>query len=140
MDKLFLVGCGGAVGAILRYVISLVPWKGEFPLLTLITNLAGAILIGLVVGLAFSKDTISPNMVLFFKTGVCGGFTTFSTFSLEALTLLERNQKGIAVVYIFLSVVGCVIGVWFGKKLIMRLKKSSGWNSYIMNIGLFWIM
>lgn len=120
MDKLFLVGCGGAVGAILRYMISLVPWKGEFPLLTLITNLAGAILIGLVVGLAFSKDTISPNIVLFFKTGVCGGFTTFSTFSLEALTLLERNQKGIAVVYIFLSVVGCVIGVWFGKKLIMR--------------------
>ena len=66
MDKLFLVGCGGAVGAILRYMISLVPWKGEFPLLTLITNLAGAILIGLVVGLAFSKDTISPNIVLFF--------------------------------------------------------------------------
>ena len=89
-------------------------------MLTLITNMAGEILIGLVVGLAFSKDTIRPNMVLFFKTGVCGGFTTFSTFSLGALTLLERNQKGIAVVYIFLSVVGCVIGVWFGKKLIMR--------------------
>lgn len=67
MDKLFLVGCGGAVGAILRYMISLVPWKGEFPLLTLITNLAGAILIGLVVGLAFSKDTISPNIVLFLR-------------------------------------------------------------------------
>ncbi len=120
MDKLFWVGCGGAVGAILRYAISLLPWKGEFPLLTLVTNLAGAILIGLVVGFASSKDTISSNTVLFLKTGVCGGFTTFSTFSLEALTLLERNQKGIAVVYIFLSVVGCVIGVWFGKKLIMR--------------------
>lgn len=120
MDKLFLVGCGGAVGAILRYMISLVPWKGEFPLLTLITNLAGAILIGLVVGLAFSKDTISPNIVLFFKTGVCGGFTTFSTFSLETLTLLERNQKEYAAVYILLSVAGCIIGVWFGKRLILR--------------------
>ena len=65
MDKLFLVGCGGAVGAILRYMISLVPWKGEFPLLTLITNLAGAILIGLVVGLGLSNESFGKNLWAF---------------------------------------------------------------------------
>ena len=118
MDFLY-VGIGGAIGSILRYCLSLLPIHTHFPFLTFITNIIGAILIGFITSL-FDNQIISPQVNKLLKTGLCGGFTTFSTFSLEALTLLERNQKGIAVVYIFLSVVGCVIGVWFGKKLIMR--------------------
>ena len=77
MNFLF-VALGGAVGAMARYAISLIPLKTEFPFLTLITNVIGAILIGFIVGITSARDGVSKNMVLFWKTGVCGGFTTFS--------------------------------------------------------------
>lgn len=116
MARFLLVGLGGAIGAIFRYIISLIPWKGSFPLLTLVTNLAGAVLIGAVVGLAAKREA-GPYAVLFLKTGVCGGFTTFSTFSLESLRMLEQGQKVPALLYILLSVAGCIAGVWLGEKL-----------------------
>ena len=74
------VALGGAIGAMGRYAISLIPIKTGFPIMTLLTNMIGAVLIGFVVGVAVSREDISPNTVLFWKTGVCGGFTTFSTF------------------------------------------------------------
>ena len=86
-----MVAAGGALGAAGRYGISLLPWRGEFPLLTLCTNFLGALAIGFVVGLAGPRR-LSPSWTLFWKTGVCGGFTTFSTFSLESFTLLERGK------------------------------------------------
>ena len=114
MNFLF-VALGGALGASGRYAISLIPLKSQFPLLTLLTNLLGAVLIGFVVGIAESRST-SKNAVLFWKTGVCGGFTTFSTFSLEACALLRNKSYGLCVLYIVLSVIGCIAGVLCGKK------------------------
>ena len=111
MDKFLWVGLGGALGAILRYSISLLPLKSSFPFLTLITNVIGAFVIGIVVGL-FEKHYLSS------KTGVCGGFTTFSTFSLETLTLLENGMPSIAMIYAFVSIIGCVIGVYLGKTIV----------------------
>ncbi len=73
----------------LRYAIGFVPYKGDFPLLTLVINLLGAVLIGFISGISDKK--LSDNAVLFMKTGVCGGFTTFSTFSLEAYKLFEAH-------------------------------------------------
>ena len=91
MNFLF-VALGGAVGAMARYAISLIPLKTEFPFLTLITNVIGAILIGFIVGITSGRDGVSKNMVLFWKTGVCGGFTTFSTFSAETVALIQEGR------------------------------------------------
>ena len=111
------VALGGAVGAMGRYAISLIPVKTEFPVLTLITNILGAVLIGFVVGFAAGKEDISENTVLFWKTGVCGGFTTFSTFSLEAYHLIESKSYVLAGAYILLSVICCLVGILCGRKL-----------------------
>lgn len=115
MNFLF-VALGGALGAVARYAISLIPVKGLFPILTLVTNILGAILIGFIVGLVDKKGDVSPNTVLFWKTGVCGGFTTFSTFSLEAYKLFESKAFVPGGAYVALSVCCCIFGVLLGKK------------------------
>lgn len=117
MDKFLWVGLGGAIGSIFRYTLSLLPIKSSFPILTLITNLLGAFIIGVVVGL-FEKQYLSSQIHLFLKTGLCGGFTTFSTFSLETLTLLENDMIFIAIVYVFISIAGCIMGVYLGKMIV----------------------
>ena len=116
MGSVLLVGAGGALGAVGRYGLSLLPYTGEFPLLTLCTNLLGALLIGFVAGLA-GQGRLSPGWTLFWKTGVCGGFTTFSTFSLESLTLLEKGRWLTGGMYMALSVALCVAGVLAGQGL-----------------------
>lgn len=121
MNFLF-VALGGALGAAGRYAISLIPVKTSFPVLTLITNVAGAVLIGFIVGLASAKDGLSPSSVLFWKTGVCGGFTTFSTFSLEAFTLFENKSYAAGGAYMALSVALCLIGIFWGRKIAAVLR------------------
>ena len=123
VDMSFLfVALGGALGAVARYAISLIPAKTGFPVLTLITNIIGAVLIGFIVGVTSDKDGISENTVLFWKTGVCGGFTTFSTFSLEAFSLFENKAYLSGSIYIVLSVAFCILGVLLGKKISVLLQ------------------
>ncbi|MBP5580621.1 MAG: fluoride efflux transporter CrcB [Ruminococcus sp.] len=117
--KFIYVALGGAIGAAARYSLSLIPVKPGF-IITMITNILGAVLIGFIAGIASEKD-ISPDLVLFLKTGVCGGFTTFSTFSLEALTLLENKQYAEGSAYIALSCALCIIGVLCGRRLAAQL-------------------
>lgn len=116
------VGAGGAVGAMCRYAISLLPvlQRGPFPLATFLTNLAGAVLIGLVVGASQRWAQLPPALLLFLRVGVCGGFTTFSTFSLESLVLLEDGRPGLFGLYVVLSVALCLLGVWLGKSLLSQ--------------------
>ncbi len=111
------VALGGALGAVGRYAISMIPLKTDFPFLTLITNILGAVLIGLIAGMASARQELSPNTVLFWKTGVCGGFTTFSTFSLEAYELFEKGSPILGLVYAVVSVVSCILGIICGKKI-----------------------
>lgn len=115
--RYIFVALGGAIGAVGRYAISLISEKPGFPVLTLITNILGAVLLGFIVGLVSQRDNISPNTVLFWKTGVCGGFTTFSTFSLEAFSLFENHQMIAGSIYIALSVALCLAGIFIGRRL-----------------------
>ena len=121
MNFLF-VALGGALGAVARYAISLIPVKTYFPILTLITNILGAILIGFVVGITSNRESVSDNTILFWKTGVCGGFTTFSTFSLEAFNLFEKKQYMNGGLYVVLSCCCCIFGILCGKKLATIIK------------------
>ncbi|SFV03520.1 fluoride efflux transporter CrcB [Butyrivibrio sp. INlla21] len=116
------VALGGALGAVARYAISLLPVKTGFPILTLLTNIIGAVLIGFIVGVTSDRDGISENTILFWKTGVCGGFTTFSTFSLEAFKLFEDKQYTAGGLYVMLSCCCCIFGIFCGKKLSTIIK------------------
>jgi len=116
------VAIGGALGAVLRYSLSLIIVKSEFPLMTFVANFAGCFLIGLISGFAQRNESVSPNLILFLKTGFCGGFTTFSTFSLEAWTLIEKRNYGMAGLYAGASLLCCIAGVILGQ-LISRIGK-----------------
>lgn len=107
------VGAGGFAGAVLRYLISLAPVKETtvFPVKTFIINIAGCILIGCIAALVSKNVLLNQELILFLKTGLCGGFTTFSTFALETSDLIKNGNTGIAFLYAVLSVVMgiCVI-------------------------------
>jgi len=109
-----IVAAGGGLGALSRYLFGFIPVKavGDFPLSTLIINLAGSFLIGFVVPI--SGKILGPKTILFFKTGFCGGFTTFSTFSLENMMLIQSGHYATAALYMFLSFAVCLAGCFGG--------------------------
>ena len=113
MLNVILVGIGGMIGSMLRYGVSLLPLEcGDgFPIKTLLTNIAGCFLIGIIVMLSGKYTKLSPEMTLMLKTGVCGGFTTFSTFALESVTLIQKGDMFGGLLYIALSVAGGVLAV-----------------------------
>lgn len=106
MLNCLVVALGGGIGACLRYLIGLIPLKEPFafPVKTLMINLLGCFVIGLIAALAVKNSTLSQKTVLFIKTGLCGGFTTFSTFALETETLIKTGHIGVALLYVALSV------------------------------------
>ena len=120
MKGFLFVGLGGALGAVLRYAISLFPYKGTFPVLTFITNVLGALLIGYIAGAA-ARGGLPRNLGLFLKTVVGGGFTTFSTFSLEAYNLFDGGHYITAVFYMILSMLCCLAGVAAGLYMAERI-------------------
>ena len=113
------VGLGGAAGSICRYLLGLLPLKpaSGFPAITLCINIAGAFALGLIGALAGKYAKLNPQMLLFLRVGVCGGFTTFSTFSLESLTLLERGKWLLGGSYMLLSMALCLLGAALGQRL-----------------------
>lgn len=112
MEFLF-VGLGGAVGAVLRYGLSLIPTVVTFPIITFVTNFFGAVLIGFIAQTS-SEILLSESLVLFAKTGLCGGFTTFSTFSLESYNLFQNGMIAMSLIYIIASVTLCIFGIYIG--------------------------
>lgn len=111
MLNCLFVGLGGFVGAILRYLISLIPIKNpeSFPVNTFIINIVGAFVIGCIAFSASKNENIDPKLLLFLKVGICGGFTTFSTFSLETAELIKSGSVITALIYVFASVILCIL-------------------------------
>lgn len=118
---IILVGIGGAVGSILRYVNSLLVAKyfqTQFPLATFMVNILGCLIIGILMGVLDKQNVASPELRLLFITGFCGGFTTFSTFSSENISLLQSGQTLTAILYITASVILGLLAVWAGMSIV----------------------
>lgn len=116
--NLLLVGLGGGIGSILRYVASLVIGTKYFPFATLAVNIIGCFVIGIVFALSIRDEAFLNNWKLFLASGICGGFTTFSAFSLETLGLLQAGKTGIAITYIGLSIVLGIVATFGGYQLV----------------------
>lgn len=119
MKILFLIGAGGFLGSISRYLLHKViseNYPGIFPVGTLVVNLLGCLLIGIIYGLAAKANILSHEMRMLLAVGFCGSFTTFSTFAYEKLYLLQGNALLQAVIYALLSIIMGVslvfVGIW----------------------------
>ncbi len=127
MQNILIVGLGGFLGSIGRYLLSglilHLTAPSRFPFSALAVNVLGCLLIGLLAGLTERQPAISPEARLFLFTGLLGGFTTFSAFGLEAMNLLRRGDIGLAALYAAGSVVLGIIAVGLGLKLITMLPR-----------------
>ena len=106
MLNILAVGTGGFVGSALRYIIGMIPVSETmvFPIKTFMINVIGCMVIGIIAVALTKNQSWSPQMVLFLKVGLCGGFTTFSTFALETADLMKGGHVGAALLYVVLSV------------------------------------
>lgn len=120
MASCLCVALGGAVGAMLRYLIGLIKINESFafPIKTLIINVVGSFLIGLIAAFAGSRSNFNADLLLLLKVGVCGGFTTFSTFALETAGLIQDGKLMTAFLYAVLSAVLSVAAVFLSQYLI----------------------
>lgn len=120
MIECIVVGAGGFIGAVCRYLIGLVPLKegSAFPIKTFLINIFGSFLIGIIAALALKNDSLNPRIVLFLKVGICGGFTTFSSFALETGDLMRNGNARIALLYAIFSMAAGIIAVFAGQEIV----------------------
>lgn len=122
---IFVVGAGGFVGSVLRYLLSQTAQRFSmtFPHGTLWANFLGCLLLGIVVSVATETQSISPSTRLFLATGLCGGFTTMSTFTYETVRFLQDSEYLYAAGYLAATVTGCIflfgLGL-FGTRLLLK--------------------
>lgn len=119
LQSILMVGIGGFVGSVLRYLISYymkVSWSTVYPIGTFTVNLAGSFLIGIIIAAALTEN-LNQQARLLLATGFCGGFTTFSTFSFEFFSLLQNGHTGYAFLYAGSSLVLGLFFVWLGFSL-----------------------
>jgi CrcB protein len=124
MNNIFLIAIGGALGSISRYGCQkwiYYHYPHPFPFGTFAVNITGSLLIGLLFGLIERNNYLSPEWRILLITGFCGGYTTFSTFSFETLSLLREGQFLYAITYVLLSVLVGLLAVWGGVFIIKLL-------------------
>lgn len=126
-----LIALGSALGGVARYACAgwaAAPFGEAFPFGTLIVNVAGSFLIGLVAGLSGpdSRFLIAPDTRHFLMAGFCGGFTTFSAFSLQTLTLVREGALAQAGANIILSVFLCLLATWLGFQAAALISAAKG--------------
>ena len=123
MRALLLVGLGGALGSMTRYVIAVLMLHGastRFPFGTLAVNVLGCLAAGIMAGLSERHDWFAGDARLFLFVGLLGGFTTFSAFGMEALALLRRGETAWALAYVAGSVMLGLLAAWVGMRLALR--------------------
>jgi CrcB protein len=119
-----IVFLGGGLGAAFRHGMNLAGARlagTAFPYATLFINISGSLIMGLTAGYFAFKGDASQNLRLFLTTGILGGYTTFSAFSLDAVMLYERGEIGAAATYVVSSVVLSVLGLVVGLTLVRQL-------------------
>lgn len=116
MQHILAIAIGGALGALGRYWVSglLNNTAYKIPYGTLTCNVVGSLLMGICFVLIFEKSKLSPELRPLLMVGFMGAFTTFSTFSLETVTMLQEGHIMSAVIYILLSVVLCLVALYGG--------------------------
>jgi fluoride exporter len=120
IKSILMVGFGGAAGSILRFAIQkiLQPQSvPSFPAGTFLINIVGCFLIGILWGITSRSDSWNEEIKLLLMTGLCGGFTTFSAFTLEGIGLLKENKTGLFLVYIGGTVILGLSATYIGIRL-----------------------
>jgi CrcB protein len=124
MRGFLVVFVGGGIGAALRHGVNIVVarWFGTgFPFATLIENVTGSLVMGLLVGYFAFRSGVPQHWRLFLTTGILGGYTTFSAFSLDTALLYERGELALAALYVLLSVALAIGGLFAGLALVRYL-------------------
>jgi CrcB protein len=119
-----VVFLGAGIGGAARHAVNLLGLRllgPDFPAGTLAVNVLGSVAMGLLIGWFAHKGDPGPAWRLFLTTGILGGFTTFSTFSLDVAVLLERGQAALAITYVLASVVAGIAGLFLGLLVVRHL-------------------
>ncbi|MEM0541858.1 fluoride efflux transporter CrcB [Flavobacterium sp. j3] len=117
LKTILFIAIGGAIGSVLRFLTTVLVSKfysNHFPLATFMVNVIGCFLIGILMGFLTKNALDNSNLKYFLVTGFCGGFTTFSAFGIENVTLLQNNNTILAFAYMAVSILLSLFAVWLG--------------------------
>ncbi|MFL2628838.1 MAG: fluoride efflux transporter CrcB [Candidatus Marisimplicoccus sp.] len=121
MKEVLLVFLGGGLGSSLRWLINKFIPSDTFPYSTISVNLIGCLLIGILAGYLLSHDNFKSDIYSLLVIGFCGGLTTFSAFALDNYNLIKSNDFFNTILYITLSVAGCIIMIYTGFYIIQKI-------------------
>lgn len=117
LKEILLAGTGGFIGTSLRYMAQIgagIIFETPFPKATMLINIIGSLIIGIVFALFDKTAIMSQETKLFLATGICGGFTTFSAFSYDILSLMKQGMHLSAIMYVLISVIFGIIAAYAG--------------------------
>ena len=121
LTKILLVGLGGAIGAILRFLITEIPIEEpfSFPVKTFAINIVGCFVIGVLVGIATNLGQLDKEWLNFAKVGFCGGFTTLSAMAVEVIDIAKSGLCWVALGYVVATVVFSILAAFLGEYLVI---------------------
>src|SRR5919109_3676868 len=117
MRMIWCVALGGALGSVIRYLVGVAVQARsglDFPMGTLIVNLTGCLLLGFLIRYALGSPAVTPEVRALLTTGLCGGYTSFSTFGYETVSLVQDGDWRRATLYVALSLIGSIVAVILG--------------------------